>query len=329
MATNSVLTKIGFFFLLSFNIAIGHSQEAMFQNQSIMKLEFLNPAYNSFRDYSSISIVNREQWKGNLVGNPEIYAASIYLPIRYSRIGIGLITVAERIGLRDKMSFLATITHNVQIGSESFLAFGYGLGLENTSYNLNRMIILYDYLDVNSVDLNYHRTNVVLGLFYYSSGYYVGLSSNNLIENERNSGEWLLPGFDFAVGAMYKLRKGIMLRPEVELKHYSVTSIDYNDGVKEKSSFNSLLEVSLSALFSNRMWLGTSHRFENAHTFSFDLVIKEKLKLGYTYEIGVGEGFRQFNSQIFRLNWSFINNKARTGFDRKRRYSVAKSYLYK
>lgn len=320
---------IAFFFL---NVFHAHGQEEMIHSSGIMKLEFLNPAYNSFRNYSSVSLVSRQQWKNVVVGSPKLYAASIYAPLKPSSLGIGLVSVAEEIGLRNKFLVLGTLSHNVQTGNKSFLAFGYGLGVEHTTYDRDRIILNGDPGIFTNMDLSYHRTNISLGLFFHSSKYYIGLSTINLIDSNEDAENWLLSGFDFAIGGMYVLSKAIMFRPELEIKHYSATNIKYTDAVREVTSFNSILDLSLSFLIKNRLWLETSRRFKDAHSFSFDLVVNEKFKLGYTYEVGIGDGFNQFDSQGIRLSWNFIPvRKTKTSFSRKERYSVisAAKYLYR
>lgn len=333
MLNNSTSRIACLAFLLLFNHVGGNCQDEMFHAQSIMKHEFLNPAYNSYRDYTSISLVSREQWRNTIIGSPEIYAASIYAPLKLSSLGIGLVAISETIGLRDKLSVLGTIAHNVRISNNSYLAFGYGLGIEGTTYDRERIIRQDSQLDIYSIELNYYRTIVSLGLFYLSPAFFAGISSNMLIGKDNSEGDkWLLPGFDLSVGAMYQLRRGIMFRPEVEMKYYSINSIVYDNMVKEVSTFEPIYDLSLSFLFGNRVWFGTSRRLKHSHAFSFDVIIKERFKLGYTYEIGIGDGFNRFDSQGIRVAWNFIPKPTLRGFDvgdRRLRRSNMASSLYK
>ena len=117
----------------------GVCQEETMHTQGVMKQEFLNPAYNSFKDYTSISLMSRQQWYSSVDGSPKIYAGNVYVPVSLSGLGVGITVLKETIGLRNKTSISGSLSHNIRLGVSNYLAFGYGIGIQNLAYDMTRL----------------------------------------------------------------------------------------------------------------------------------------------------------------------------------------------
>ena len=121
-----------------------------------------------------------------------------------------------------------------------------------------------------------------------------------------------LPGFDFSCGAMLRLSPNLKFRPGVIVKYYNEKVTKSEDGVViHNYRVPAIYDFAANLLVFNKFWVGTSHRLNQAQTFSVDLVIAQNLKMGYTFELGIGEGLNQFNSNGIRLSYSFRNRKDR------------------
>ena len=307
------------------------AQDVLMHTQSITKQEFLNPAYNSFKDYTSVNLMSRHQWFNKMPGSPEMYAANMYVPISLSGFGIGFTAISESIGLRQKVSFAGNLSHNVRVSTQNYLAFGYSLGIQNISYDMNRLRTYPD-ITISGLDLNTTNTNIGIGFFYYSPVFFAGISSNTLINGSKYQDNTFLPGFDLTSGFMYRINDQILLRPDFILKYYPVDELIYRNGEVFKSKTDPILDVSINILLDEKLWLGTSHRFGQAQTFSADVIIKESYKIGYTYELGTGKGMNQFSSHGIRLAWNIIPRAALQRFDRHGRINLRgkmNTYLYK
>ncbi len=309
----------------------GFAQDAFMHTQGVMKQEFMNPAYNSFKDYISVNLMNRLQWNNKMDGSPKTYAANVYVPVSLSGLGIGFTAITESIGLREKVSFTGSISHNLRVSSSNNLAFGYSLGFQNLSYDMAR---LTTYTDINAGDLELNSTNLnaALGIFYFTPVYFVGLSSNTLINKNNYSAGGLLPGFDFTAGFIYRINEAILFRPDMVVKYYPVKLYKSNNGQISDTDAAPIVDLALNFLLAGKLWLGTSHRFGQAQTFSADVIVKESFKLGYTFEWGIGKGANQYSSHGLRLVWSIIPKRALQGFDRSERHNITgmlSSYLYK
>ncbi len=272
-----------------------------------------------------------QQWYDKCTGTPKTAAANVYVPVSLSGFGIGITALKESIGLRKKTSFGASLSHNVRISSSNFLALGYGLGVQNVSYDLD-LLRTYSDFSVGGIDLNSSDLSVTLGMFYYTPRYFLGLSSNMLITDMDLYKGWQLPGLDFTSGLMFRVNSFLLFRPDMVLKYYPVKQYSFIDGKENQSIVDPIIDVAANFLLFEKLWLGTSHRFAQAQTFSADVIVKEKFRIGYTFELGIGKTINQFNSHGIRLVWNFIPEKALQSFDRSGRHDVKgmmNTYLYR
>jgi len=297
------------------------AQDVLMQTQNIMRQEFLNPAYSSFKDFTSINLMSRYQWLNNLDGAPKTYAANVYIPVKLSGFGLGFTAISQSIGLRQKMSFTSSFSHNVRVGLSDYLALGYGFGLQNVSYDMNRLATHTD-IDPGTLNLNATNFSVCTGLFFYDPAFFVGLSTNVLFNKDSFDSGWLVPGFDFTTGFMVHVNRSLLFRPEVVLKYYPTKMYVVDGTQKNESMVPPILDVGVSFLLGERLWLGTSHRLGEAQTFSVDVVVSETFRFGYSYELGLGNNVNQISSHGIRLTWNIIPQRAFRGYDRSGRYNM-------
>ena len=265
--------------------------------QSLVRQEFFNPAYNSFKDYYSFSTLSRWQW-ADVAYSPKTYAFNAYIPLKNSAFGLGPTVIKENIGLRDIVTVYGSASHNVRLTKKSFLAFGLGVGLETSSYNKEE---LRTYLgaDLYGVDYSQLDPAITIGIMYLSAKYFAGLSTNTVFRSESSGNT--LPGFDFSAGAMYSLNENLAFKPCIVLKYYKEGNVPA-DGLYRASKYGELIaDLSANFYINNSIWIGTSHRFKQAQTFSVDLKVLKDISFGYTFEWGIGKGLNQFSSHGVRL----------------------------
>jgi len=300
-------------------------------DQNVMKQEFMNPAYNSFKDYISVNLMTRHQWFNKLSGSPTTYAANVYFPVNLSGFGVGVMAVNQSIGLRKKVSFSGSFSHNLRVSSFDYLALGYGVGVQNMSYDMNK-IITYPDVDLGGLELNSTNLTASIGLFFYDPMFFLGLSSNFLVNSDKKYAQsGLIPGFDFTSGLMYPINDKILIRPDMVLKYYPVKMYLYENGGKQESKADPIFDLGLNVLLAEKLWVGTSHRFGQAQTFSVVLNVRESFRFGYTFELGIGKGINQFNSHGVHLAWDIVRGRALSGFSRSGRYNNGhmNSHLYR
>ncbi|RIJ47168.1 type IX secretion system membrane protein PorP/SprF [Maribellus luteus] len=290
------------------------AQDVPMHTQGLLLQEFLNPAYNSFKENVSISLYNRAQWGNKFRYSPETYVGNIFLPIRKTRLGANIKVIVEDIGLRNTTEFNAGFCHNISISEKIHLALGYSVGFLQSSFNENE-IICYPDEDLSFLlaqsDLNRVYPTTSVGLYLYSDIWHLGLSSMTASFGKDKDDSQYFPGFDFALGTKFKLSPSIEFRPEFILKYYNEKSYSSNNGVIVKTATVPMVyDLAANFILRDKVWLGTSHRFGQAQTFILDLKVLNNMKVGYIFELGIGDGLNQFNSHGLRLAYEIMNLKS-------------------
>jgi type IX secretion system PorP/SprF family membrane protein len=290
------------------------AQDVPMHTQGLLLQEFLNPAYNSSKENISISLYNRAQWGNKFRYSPETYAGNIYLPIKKTRFGANIKVIVENIGLRNTTEFSAGLCNNVSISEKVHLAFGYSVGFLQSSFNENE-IICYPDEDLSFLlgqsDLNSVHPTASIGLYLYTDIWHLGLSSMTASFGKDKDDSQYFPGFDFALGAKFKLSPSVELRPEFIMKYYNEKSYSSNNGVIFKTeNIPVVYDLAANFILRDKVWLGTSHRFRQAQTFTLDMKVLSNMKVGYIFELGIGDGLNQFNSHGIRLTYEIMNLKS-------------------
>ena len=301
-----ILLMICLFVLTTWQL---RAQDVSMHTQGIMQQEFLNPAYNSFKGYINLGIYNRAQWDTKFDYSPSSYVANLFLPISKTHLGTNVGMIVEDIGLRTTTELKLSLCHNLRVSKSGYLALGYSVGFLQNSFNREK-IISYPDEDLSflldQADLNALYPSVSIGMLYLSRKWFVGISSmTTSIKKDMHDSQYL-PGFDFSCGAMFNLSPNLKLRPGIIVKYYNEKITKSENGVVVNNyQVPTVYDFATNLLLFNKFWIGTSHRLKQAQTFSMDLVIAQNLKMGYTFELGIGEGLNQFNSHGIRLSYSF------------------------
>ena len=289
------------------------AQDVSMHTQGILQQEFLNPAYNSFKDYTSMSVYNRMQWDNKFKYAPESYVANIFVPINQTRLGLNAGVIVEDIGLRNTTELKLSLCNNIRININSYLAFGYSVGFLQNNFDRDK-IISYPDEDLsfllNQTDLNTIYPTVSLGILYLSRKWFAGISSMTTSLKKDMDNSQYLPGFDFSCGAMFRLSPWLKMRPGFIMKYYNEKVTKSENGVVNNNyRVPAIYDFATNFLIANRVWLGTSHRLNQAQTFSIDLLVGKSFKVGYTFEYGIGDGLNQFNSNGLRLSYQIRQNR--------------------
>ncbi len=289
------------------------AQDVSMHTQGIMQQEFLNPAYNSFKDYTEIGIYNRAQWGTEFEYSPNSYVANLFLPVKKAHLGTNLGIIVEDLGLRTTTELKLSLCHNLRVSENGYLALGYSAGFLQNSFNREK-IISYPDEDLSfllsQTELNSFYPTVSIGVLYLSRKWFAGISSMTTSIKKNMDDSQYLPGFDFSCGAMFHLSPHLKFRPGIVIKYYNEKITKSENGILiHNYKVPAIYDFAANLLVFNKFWVGTSHRLKQAQTFSLDMVIAQNLKMGYTFELGVGKGLNQFNSHGLRLSYSFGNRK--------------------
>lgn len=276
---------------------------------SIPKQEYFNPAFNAYKTYGSLNMMQRSQWVNKNAFTPKMFATNIFIPTKKQGLGFGGTLVSEDIGLRTKNTFLVSVSQGVRIGYNSYLAIGIGLGVEIESYQKSKMRY-YPEVSFNNVKLNSTRSVISLGAMALLRNYFVGISTN-LRVNDQDFDFTYLTGFDVCAGRVYILNPDYVFRSTIVAKYYKETRYNVDKKMIEEQFVPPVIDWSLSCLFYNKMWVSAGLRFNQAATIMVSYRINKLISLGVKYEPGLGSGYNRYNSQGIYLTYNFGKRNSR------------------
>ena len=122
-----------------------------------------------------------------------------------------------------------------------------------------------------------------IGLYYYTKNYYFGVSSKHLLQQDVGTQELydefaanrLLRHFYGMAGIAIKLNDYLVLQPSILAK--------YVKNAPFQMDFNANLMIR------EVLWFGFSYRTERKAVFLVEVLIKERLRIGYSYDIFLTE----------------------------------------
>ena len=301
---------------------------------AITKQEFFNPAFNAYKSHVSLNMMSRQQWYNAGVEGPKMLALNGYAPIGKNAIGIGGTLISEKVGLRNINTAYFNLTKELKVAMDSKLAFGLGIGIQNENYNRSEMRH-YPEVNFNGVELNQTNPAFSMGLMLMISNFYMGASSN--ITASKNDFDYkYLTGFDGVLGIVKVVNTDFVYRIGLVGKYYIQNKFETGkDGQLNNSYVDPIVDLSFSCFLYDRIWIGTSHRFKEAQTISISARMgkSKRFTLGYLYELGIGTGLNQFDTQGIYLSYNLLRGgkSSRKGYFQRRKVRYVKplsEYLY-
>ncbi|MBK7174965.1 MAG: type IX secretion system membrane protein PorP/SprF [Bacteroidales bacterium] len=273
-------------------------QDPLFSQYMFNKLA-VNPAYAGSRDALTVDAIYRYQWV-SMSGGPQTFSASVHAPLVNPHIGLGFNMYNDVIGATVNQGALATFAYRL-IFPESKLSFGVQAGVKYSDILWSR-INPYDTEDplYRAEMRNKAVADANFGIYYYSSRYYLGLSSKQLLQNQmgivtingKDQFTKLLRHFYGMAGAALPISDEIVFRPSILAKFVQNAPPQ--------------IDLNLSLLFAEKIWIGASYRSEKAVSFMTEFNVSRKMRIGYAYDIWFNE-LQAYNkgSHEIRLGFDF------------------------
>lgn len=257
-------------------------QDALFSQYMFNKL-VINPAYAGTRESISATVVGRRQWTG-IDGGPETATFTVQGPLKNRKVGLGLYCYTDQLGPMQSYGIITTYSYIVQLGQKGKLSFGLQAGIKHTDINWN----LVDLPDENDLVQNAQVKKKVVpdvnfGIYYYTDRFYVGLSSKHLIEQEyivvetpdKDVYATLLRHFYGMAGVAIPLNDNFLLKPSALVKYVKNAPLQ--------------VDLNLNLLIKKVLWVGASYRTEKTAVFLAELIVSQKLRVGYSYDVFLNE----------------------------------------
>jgi len=249
----------------------------------------LNPAYAGSKDRLSAMLLYRTQWVG-FEGAPKTTTFSIHTPFLKQNMAVGATFVNDEIGIANNLYFTGYYAYRLKLTENTRLSFGLSAEMKRQQLSWSQANPLFQ-LDPNIPTGDPARTlpNFGTGLYLDNDKYYIGFAVPRVIENNLD--------FTNGIGSLESSAK--------QQRHYYLMGgfiMDVSKDVKFKPALlikhtvNSPLELdlNLSALFAERLWLGMTFRTGD----SFDVIaqfVLDKMRIGYAYDYSLTK-LNQFNS---------------------------------
>ncbi len=270
--------------LFLFSLCANAQQEPM-NSQYMFNMLSINPAYAGSRKVMSTSCMYRQQWLG-LNGAPRTIYASMDMPIKKEKLGVGMTVTNDKIGIMSQLNANLIGSYRIQVSTRATLAFGLQAGINqfnadyaSIDFSKTSSSLLPDQAFSSSV--NKIAPNFGTGVYYNSDKFYVGISAPKLIQNN--------------FGAAYSSTKDKSSFRNTQSRHYFFI-MGYVFKINELYTFKPSILVKevpgapLEIDFNSNFWIqdivgiGLSYRSKDALVGILEFQVNPQFRFGYSYD---------------------------------------------
>jgi type IX secretion system PorP/SprF family membrane protein len=260
--------------------AILSSQQLPQFTQYLYNTASINPAYAGSRGVLNGTILHRNQWSG-LEGNPRTNTVTVHMPIQFSRVGLGLSYMSDKLGFESANYVYGDFSYSVPLNDKVKMSFGLKAGF--TSYSLENPDPNDNFFTDNGT---LWSPNFGAGLYVSSQRWFLGVSSPRILNTDLNRGEFMALERNsyYAIGGVvFDLAENLKFKPSVISK--------FTDGAP------TTYDISANFLLYDKLWLGATYRHNFANNFGaiIDYQIMKEIRIGYAYDLPTSE-FRTSSS---------------------------------
>ncbi len=263
-------------------------------------LLIINPAYAGSRGALTLAMIHRSQWVG-VEGAPTTQTLTAHSPFYNNKLGIGLTLFHDKIGVSRTTGLFSDVAGRIKVGEASYLSAGLKLGFNFFQSNLSELQL--DNSNDNSFleNVSSLQPNVGFGLYYYTPGFYVGLSvprilQLKLFEEESIDGPVLQKRHFYAMsGAVFSLSSNIKFRPSALVKVVEAVPLS--------------VDVAGSFIFNDKFWVGGYYRLSESTGLILNYNFTPQLRMGYSYDYTLTD-LQTYNSGSHEISliYDFIYN---------------------
>ncbi len=265
----------------------------------------VNPAYTGTRQAMSIVALYRSQWIG-LEGAPTTQTFNIHSPLG-ERVGLGLSLVHDEIGPTNELYIDIDYSYRLLLNNDKRLSFGLKTGGHFLNVNFAKLNqYIPELMTVDNIEKRF-SPNFGVGVYYYSSSHYVGISIPNILETKHfykkslssistnyiakeNVTYYLIGGYVFELNPLWKFK------PATLIKVIAGSPIQW--------------DVSANLMFNHLFVVGAAYRWSAAFSGVCGVQLSSNIFIGLAYDREVTElGNIRFNdgSVEFIFRYDFID----------------------
>ncbi|MCX6233223.1 MAG: type IX secretion system membrane protein PorP/SprF [Bacteroidetes bacterium] len=269
-------------FVLVFSGCQALAQHDPLYSQYMFNPIVINPGYSGSREVLTATVDNRYQWVG-MSGAPRTLTLSVHSPLRNESIAVGGYIYSYKLGPSQEFGVVGNYVYRITIGKAK-LSLGLQVGLTQLNIDWDKTSVH----DVNDpIYLNRPnskpRPDANFGIYYYTSKFYVGLSSRHLFENiisPVSSDEIVYANltrhFYLTSGYALEISEDLVFKPSTLIKYAPNAPIN--------------VDLNVSFLMKKTFEVGISYRnLVNAIVFMAQLHLAQGLRIGYSYDATLSE----------------------------------------
>ena len=259
----------------------------------------INPAYAGSQSAITAELCSRRQWVG-FEGAPRTLTFSVHSPLRNRKVNLGVIVMSDRYGSSRETGLMLNYAFRMDLGSAK-LSLGLAAGIAGRTTDMNSM----RYIDSGDLLLEDPNRRAYLpdfsfGTYYHSDRFYIGLSMPLFLSHSLNEGSGRFKTGFHPSESNYMLTGGYCFRLSEDfeiLPSCLVRSVPVN---------NTQLDVSLSTIFREKLWLRFSVRTNGNISAIIQMQVNQQFRIGYAYGYEISElsNYQQGSHEII-LAYSF------------------------
>jgi type IX secretion system PorP/SprF family membrane protein len=275
--------------------------------QYIFNNYLLNPAISGIENYTDFRAGYRSQWTG-LQGAPVTSYLSVNAPLGSNFLygdatsmagesanplsrsythdyiaaephhGVGAMVVTDRAGPITQTTISGSYAYHLGLTSKLNLSVGVMAGVNRISLDLSQVTLENpDDPAVYNGNTSQFKPDLGVGIWAYSSNYYVGASVQQLIKQTLTFGDRSMynqgktvPHYFLTGGFKIFLDDEIALLPSVLFKVVDPAPVSY--------------DINMKLSFSNKFWLGGSYRHNDSKSALAGFNISSVINVAYSYD---------------------------------------------
>jgi type IX secretion system PorP/SprF family membrane protein len=304
---NRVLSVLG---VLIAHIAT--AQQAPQYTQYIFNELAINPAYAGSKGIVNLYGTYRNQWSG-FEGAPTTQFLSIDGPVSKSNMGWAGYIINDRIGAQSQTGVYGSTSVGIDLNSQTKLSFGMSLGAVQYTIDGSKLTTGSDMPDAAVPQSPESRVlpDARLGMFLHSERFFAGLTAASLIQYNSDNIFTASPRRHYllSTGYTFDLSSSLRLKPSILIKE----------------DFDSPMNIDLNTfmVYNERLWLGGSYRTsvplftdvetdnikqQNAFAVLAQIYVTPKFRVGYSYDISLGE-MKRYSTHEISVGFTFYKTE--------------------
>lgn len=225
-------------FLLS---VVMYAQQDPLYSQYIINPLLINPAYSGITTDLNASVMYRKQWAG-FEGSPVTMNANAHIALSNNRMGAGLITLQDQIGVDQTTEVTFTYGYHLPVSNDMTLSFGLQGGVIN--YRSDYSDIKFNPADMKLTNQSEWKPNLGTGVMLRSEKFMVSLSVPKLLSATSTIDQYSTSLYNQHMygmaGYLFQLSHRIKLKPWVlaRVVKGAPVSLDYGASIKVDDSYS-------------------------------------------------------------------------------------------